>query len=102
MPFIEIKKQIKDFIRIKSSGSITISSSLINLFRDRDGTLISVKIFHDGETKKIGFKPDKEGYKINSNNNRFRIKCSPISKIVTGEFFPKWSEKHKMLVFSYA
>lgn len=97
MPFKEIK-QPKDFIRIKSYGEVTISISLSDkYFKGK-----KVRIFYDEEEKKIGLQPDNEGYKIYGMENRSRrFACHPLSKIITGEFYPKWSKKLKMLVFSY-
>lgn len=98
MPFLEIK-QPKDFVRIKPDGTVTISVSLV---RRIPKNLTKIKIFHDVESKKIGLQPAEEGYKIGESSRCYRIKCVPLSRIATGEFYPKWSKEHKMLVFSYA
>lgn len=90
MPFKEIK-QPSGFIRIKINGAVTISATLLSLFPNK------VKVFHDFEKRKIGLKPDIDGYKIYLG----RIKCAELPKITTGEFYPKWSENRKMLIFSY-
>jgi len=93
MPFLEVK-QPKDFVRIKPNGSVTICVTLYRkYFKDK-----KVKVFHDEEEHLIGLKPSKNGYKC----IEYRIKCVPLSRIATGEFYPKWSKEHKMLVFSYA
>lgn len=107
MPFIEIK-QPKDFVRIKSNGKVTISVSLIRaFFKDfTDGfgdVRVFIKIYHDKEAKKIGLKPNpSNGYKLMTSVGMYRLKCMPLARIVTGEFYPEWSKEHKMLVFSYA
>jgi len=56
-----------------------------------------IRIFHDKETRKVGLKPDIEGYKIHEGG----ISCRPLARIVIGEYYPKWSKEHKMLIFSY-
>lgn len=96
MPFIELKSP-SDFIRIKPSGTITVSVTLYRKFFNGK----KVRIFHDQENNKIGLQPSNEGYKINTQRRGSRFFCNRLSKITTGEFYPKWSEKHKMLVFSY-
>ncbi len=60
-----------------------------------------IRIFHDKETRKVGLKPDIEGYKIYEGNHSRRISCHPLARIVIGEYYPKWSKEHKMLIFSY-
>lgn len=96
MPFVEIKPPT-DFIRIKDGGCVTISISLYRKYFEGK----HIKVFHDEEAKKIGLKPDDDGYKISERKDHKRIKCISISRVVVGEFYPKWSSKHKMLVFSY-
>lgn len=97
MPFREIK-QPSDFIRIKSNGTITISSSLIPKFFKES----HIKIFHDETIHKIGFQPSIDsGYKITENDGGYRIKCAILGKITQGEFYPVWNKKLKMMVFSY-
>jgi len=60
-----------------------------------------VRIFHDNNSKEIGLKPDVEGYKITNSNHSLRLKCASLARVTTGEFHPKWSDKHQMLIFSY-
>lgn len=97
MPFREVK-QPTDFIRVKTEGKVTVSSSLIPKFFNGKN---HVKIFHDKEKKLIGFQPSDTGYKVMDNNRRYSITCHFLSRIVQGEFYPSWSKKHDMLVFSY-
>lgn len=97
MPFREVKRP-SGFIRIKTCGKVTISSSLISKFF---GDKTHVKIFHDDEKKLIGFQPSDSGYKVMNAFQVFRIKCSFLPRITQGEFYPIWSKKHKMLVLSY-
>ena len=61
---------------------------------------MKAKVFHDEKNKLIGFKPDISGYKV-SKHKCYRIRCAFLPKIITGEFYPRWSEKEKMLIFSY-
>lgn len=96
MPFREIK-QSNDFIRIKPNGTIIISSSLIPKFFKES----HVKIFHDEISHQIGLQPSINGYKVTNNYGSYRVKCAMLSRITQGEFYPIWSDKHKMLVFSY-
>lgn len=63
---------------------------------------LKVKVFYDKENRQIGLKPDEKGYKIFKSGGAYYIKCRPLARIVVGRFPPKWSNKHKMLVFSYA
>jgi len=96
MPFKEIK-QPTNFIRIKSFGQTTVSISLYNKhFKDKN-----VKIFHDKGKKIIGLQPSNKGYKIFGTVSLKRFACHALSRITTGEFYPEWSEKDKMLVFTY-
>jgi hypothetical protein len=95
MPFREIK-QPTGFIRIKSDGKIVISISLIRSFFNGKN---NVKFFYDKEKHLIGIMPSDDGYKIYK--ERGNVKCRPISRIIQGEFYPKWNKKLKMLVFSY-
>jgi len=97
MPFIEIKPPT-NFIRIKKNGTLTISIPLYEkYFKGK-----KVKIFHDTDNKRIGFQPMNDGYLIfGLSNHCARIHCAFISRIVTGEFYPKWSKKHKMLIITY-
>jgi hypothetical protein len=97
MPFEEVK-QPTGFIRIKAEGKITLSSSLIPKFF---GSKIHVKIFHDLEKKLMGFQPSDTGYKIMRKDRCCSITCHSLSRVIQGEFYPKWSKKHRMLVFSY-
>jgi len=109
MPFVEIKHK-KDFVRIKPDGRITISASLVKtFFKDfTDGfgeVRVLIKIYHDVESKKIGLKPvsiTSTGYKLMTKHRVYQLKCIYLSRIVTGEFYPKWSKEHGMLIFSYA
>jgi len=104
LPFKELKGQPKEFIRVKKDGRVIISLALYrkhfkpseegHFFKSR------VQVFIDEENKLIGFKPSEEGYKIMVKDRAF-IKCSLLSHIVTGEFIPKWSDEHKMLIFNY-
>jgi len=96
MPFIEISPP-KDFIRIKKKGRITISVTLV----DKHFKGKKVRVFHDYEAKKVGLKPDNEGYKISNTNNSYRIHCASLSRVTIGEFHPKWSVKHQMLIIDY-
>jgi len=97
MPFQEVKRPTS-FIRIKTEGKVTVSSSLIpKFFKNKT----HVKIFHDKETQQIGIQPSNDGYKISHIGGCFSIKCSMLSRIIQGEFYPIWSKKHNMLVFSY-
>ena len=96
MPFIELK-QPSDFIRIKSDGTIRISKSLLRHFKK----FRCVKVFHDNEKKLVGLQPNNKGYKLTLSNGTYGIKCTPLSKIIQGEFYPQWSDEHQMLIFSY-
>lgn len=98
MPFVEIiKRQVKECVRIYSYGQVGISSALYRkYFKGK-----KVQIFHDNENKKIGLKPSDNGYKFWGKRSHM-IACASLSNIVTGEFYPEWSEKHGMLVISYA
>jgi len=58
-------------------------------------------VFHDEEKKVIGLQPSETGYKLNTNNRQFRIKCMPLTRIAIGEFDAEWDEKKKMLIFGY-
>lgn len=101
MSFKEIKPPTK-FIRIKESGKVTISASLINVFVILHlNKLKKCRLFHDEKNKIIGLKPDTEGYKITLNAGCYSIKSAFLARIITGEFFPKWSKKQKMYVFEY-
>lgn len=95
MPFKEIK-QPSGFIRIKSDGKVIISMSLLHFFKNKT----HVKIFHDEDKKLIGLQPNDEGYKLQL-VRYCRITCHPLSRITQGEFYPKWNQTLKMLVFSY-
>lgn len=96
MPFREIKPS-SNFIRIKKDGSTTVSVALVNkYFKNK-----KIRVFHDKESKKIGLQPSDEGYKIGNAGGSRRFYCSKLSKTVVGEFYPLWSEKHKMLIFEY-
>jgi hypothetical protein len=97
MPLREIK-QSTGFIRIKTEGKVTVSSSLIPKFFNGKRF---VKIFHDEEKKLIGFEPSDTGYKLMFYNRHYSLTCHFLSRIVQGEFYPSWSKKHNMLVFSY-
>jgi len=95
MPFVEIK-QPTNFVRIKKDGIITISLSLVEkYFKSK-----KVKVFHDADNKKIGLQPADDGYLI-FGKHCARIRCCMISRIVVGEFYPQWSDKHKMLIITY-
>ena len=102
MPFLELK-QPKDFIRVKKYGSATICHTLYDKYFKCKGLVDKrVRIFIDGENKKIGFQPSNEGYKLSVNKSgNIRFRCTPLSKIITGEFYPVWSDEHKMLVADY-
>jgi hypothetical protein len=106
MPFKEIKP-LKDFVRIHDKG-ITISTSLLHYFIDSklDGLNICklkrVKIYIDDENSIIGLQPSLEGYKLSSHGGGYIITCVSLSnKLEKKEYFPKWSKKHKMLIFSF-
>lgn len=71
------------------------------MFSEDNPCYLRVRIFHDRREKLIGLKPDEEGYKITTNNSNFYIKCTPLTKIVTGAFYPKWDNVNKMLIFGY-
>ena len=96
MPFQEIKPPT-DFVRITKVGRLTISVSLYRKFFLGK----KVKIFHDEQKHLIGLKPSDEGYKITVNGGSSRVKCSFLGEITQGEFNPKWSKKHKMLILQY-
>lgn len=95
MPFREIKP-LKDYIRI-SKDYTTICITLVRRhFNDK-----KVRVFCDTDNKLIGFQPSNEGYKIISSSGHRRIRCSALSSLTQGTFIPSWSEKEKMLIFSY-
>lgn len=97
MPFLEVKRPT-GFIRVNTMGKVTISAFLIpKFFKNKT----HVKVFHDKETRQIGIQPSIDGYKISNISGCFSIKCSILSRIIQGEFYPIWSKKHNMLVFSY-
>lgn len=101
MPFREIKPP-KDFIRIYPYG-ITISTSL-EKYLLKEGKICSrIKIFIDEKNHLVGFQPtnEDEGYKLSRNQRRLSIKCSELQRKLNGEFYPFWSQKHNMLIFSY-
>lgn len=76
--------------------------SLLSYFTKK-GKLTRIKVFCDEKKHIIGLKADDEGYKITdvTTYKSARIKCMPLARITTGEFYPKWSKKDKMLIFSY-
>jgi len=100
LPFREIKPILK-FIRI-TSNHITISSFLIKKYFLNQDKLFNVKIFIDEKNKLVGFKPTSEdGYKISSISRAFRVTCAELQRKLNGTFYPIWSPKHQMLIFSY-
>jgi len=101
LPFREIKPP-KDFIRIHDYG-ITISTSL-KKYLYKEGKICSrIKIFIDEENHLVGFQPTNkdEGYKLSRSERHLSIKCAELQRKLNGEFYPFWSQKHGMLIFSY-
>jgi hypothetical protein len=96
VPFVEIKKS-SPHIKISNNGRVWISKSLYDKYFSGEQR---IKIFHDEAEKKIGLQPSSEGYKLNIGSTPL-FWCMPLAKIITGTFEPEWSEKHKMLIFSY-
>jgi len=69
-------------------------------FSDSSGK--EVRIFHDRESKQVGFKPDNNGYKISMCSGTGTVKCAEVVKTIPwGEYHPVWSQKQKMLLFKY-
>jgi len=101
MSFIEIEneadKQSKGFVRIKSRGTTTISTILYKKhFKDK-----KIRLYHDAENKKIGLKPDNKGFSIIRSQGVCYFNCAELTRILIGEFYPKWNEQHQMLIFDY-
>jgi len=97
MPFKEIKCKPDPFVRIYKNGRVVICASLVREYFQGK----KVKVFIDEENKKVGLKPDSEGYKLTCFSGGFSIRCYPLAKVINGVFHPEWSEKYKMLIFSY-
>ena len=77
---------------------MTISKKLIDDYLDKG----RISIFLDEIHKKIGLKSNPNGqYKISQGNHRWSVRCTEICNLVNGYFYPEWSKKYKMLIFSY-
>ncbi len=100
MVFKEIEAK-PEFIHFGVDGNITVSVTLIRKYWNNSG-FTHIQLFHDGENKKVGFKPSKDkGYKLFLSGNAWRICCRPLTKIVKGIFKAEWNEKHGMLIIEY-
>lgn len=102
MPFKEIKQPEK-FIRVHEK-EITISKSLFPLLLKGvfSKELPRIKVFVDDENRLIGLQPALEGYKLSQHGGSFAINCIELKrKLEKKDYYPEWSKKHKMLIFSF-
>lgn len=91
--------QKKDFINVRK-GYITISKTLI------PDKISRIKVFIDDETKQVGLQlidnDEQDTYKLIKAGGTLRITCAAVTSIVKeGYYYPKWSDKHKMFIFSF-
>lgn len=105
MPFVDVTKPTnQEFINIRKRR-ITISKRLVdNYFTGGFGVYLAtskIRVFLDKDNKKVGLQSSEEGYTIFNNNDCREFKCAQLCNLVSGKFYPKWDEEHKMLVFLY-
>lgn len=87
MPFIEIKKEDEDWIKIDENG-FSIPKKL------REHLPNKVRLFYDVETRLIGLKNSEEGYKFYEE----RFTCRKMPEETYGKYEAYWDENRGMVI----